>query len=312
MTLQRHARAQEFWLPVDLPLSAQFEMAMTVYAPAPLLLFTLLWISTVADAAIIVVQQYDGVQQTNSVDVSGTSLSVGQFSNDVALAFDAGTGGVINFEAGQGSVPNSRMIDAIFDGGNKTLRITNSPRDWSVGFLGFGPTDGPISGGRVLFNGAPNQFPTPFENRIVFGDVVDNSGTVIPEAVQAFGLTVLDSNFNNSGNTVEFTVSYSDGQTQFVSQTIPRAINTADTFFGFEAPAGQFISEIGFTATNNLATDDWAFITTTVSPPSVIPEPGSGSALGLIVLHWLFRHRKKRKVVGARTHFEAPFLPASC
>jgi hypothetical protein len=107
-----------------------------------------------------------------------------------------------------------------------------------------------------------------------------------PEKVTKFGFTIIDSLFNGISNTVNATAYFSGGGSEAITHTIPLAGNTADTFFGFAAPPGQFITEITLTGTNNTAGEDFAFIT------AVVPEPGAGvlamSALASLVgaHHW--------------------------
>jgi len=229
---------------------------------------------------VTAVRTYDeNIVQANQVDVSATVLTAAQMTTDVAAAFDALRGGVIDFD--NGSFTDTRTIDALFAAGTKSLRLTNAARDWSIGVLGVGP-QGPISSGNVSFNGAPAPFPVPFLNDFVFGDVTDAvSGAVLPERVTSFGFTIIDSFFNNSGNTLHFDTYFSNGGTATLNYTIPLGGNTQDTFFGWTAPAESYITHISFTATNNTASDDWAFIT------SAVPEPATAtiaSVAGLAVV----------------------------
>jgi hypothetical protein len=223
------------------------------------------------------VRTYDeNVVQTNAVDVSATPLTVSQMTANVAAAFDSLRGGVINFD--NGAFTDSRTMDVLFAGGTKSLRLTNAARDWSIGVLGTFSSSGAISGGNVGFNGSPSPFPVPYLNDFVFGDVTDTtSGSALLERVTSFGFTIIDSNFNGSGNSLQFTAFYSDGSSSSLSYTIPLALNTQDTFFGWSAPAGAFITHVSFTSNNNTATDDWAFIT------SPVPEPATGLCLACML-----------------------------
>lgn len=219
------------------------------------------------------VRTYDeNVIQTNTVDVNATPLTVAQMTANVAAAFDSGRGGVIDFD--NGSFTDARSIDARFAAGAKSLRLTNSAHDWQIGVLGSSSLSGAISGPNVIFNGAPTPFPTPFLNSIVFGDVTDPiSGALLPERVTSFGFTIIDSNFNNSSNKIHVDVTFSNGGTTSTNYIIPLAFQTQDTFFGWSAPLGAYITNISFTANNNTAGEDWAFIT------SPVPEPTTASAL---------------------------------
>src|SRR6476659_7521409 len=96
---------------------------------------------------------------------------------NVAAAFDAGLGGVINFD--NGSFTDPRTIDARFAGGGKSLRLINTARDWSIGVLGSSSASGSISGPNVCFNGAPSPFPNPYVNDIAFEYVRDTSSNAV-------------------------------------------------------------------------------------------------------------------------------------
>jgi hypothetical protein len=235
------------------------------------------------------VRTYDeNVIQTNTVDVSATPLTVAQMTANVASAFDVGNGGVIDFD--NGSFTDARTIDAQFAAGIKSLRLTNSAHDWQIGVLGSSSLSGAISGPNVIFNGAPTPFPTPFLNNIVFGNVTDPiSGAVLPERVTSFGFTIIDSSFNSSANTMHFDVNFSNNTTTSMNYTIPLAFQTQDTFFGWTAPLGAYITNVSFTANNNTAGEDWAFIT------SVVPEPTTASALmGMGLIGVLFPRIRKQ------------------
>jgi hypothetical protein len=241
-----------------------------------------------AGAAVLVSRTYDeNVVQTNQVDVSATAFTVGQMTSAVASAFDAGHGGVIDFD--NGTFTDPRTIDARFAGASfsKSLRLTSGVRDWQIGVLGTSSSSGSISGPNVIFLGAPTPFPNPFANTIVFGDVTDaNTNAVLPERVTSFGMTIIDANFNGAGNNVHCDVSFSDGSMTSTSFFIPLAFQTNDTFFGWTAPANAYITQISFTATNNTAGDDWAFIT------SPVPEPQSIALLALGAVGMLVMRRR--------------------
>lgn len=211
----------------------------------------------------------ENVVQPNVIDVSATALTVGQMTTDVAAAFDAGMGGVVDFDNGAFAGP--RTIDILYAGGTKVLRMTNGARDWSIGVLGTNPASGAISGGNAIFLGGANVF-----NEFDFGDVTDAvTGALLPERVASFGFTIVDSFFNGIPNDVILDVTYSNDTVQRVTHQIPLAGNTADTFFGFTAPPGLFIKELRLQQSNNVAGEDFTFITT------VVPEPAAG---GLAVI----------------------------
>ena len=242
-----------------------------------------------ARATVDAVRQYDeNIVQTNQVDVSATALTAPVMTGNVAAAFDAGRGGVINFD--NGSFTDTRTIDAHFAGGTKSLRLINTARDWSIGTLGTVSSSGAISGGNVSFNGAPAPFPNPYLNDFAFEYVTDTgTNAVLGERVTSFGFTIIDATFNAAGNNLQFEAFFSDGSSQTLSHTIPLANNSQDTFFGWSAPTGAYFTHLSFTATNNTASEDWAFIT------SVVPEPMGVGVIGTAVALVALRRGRRRR-----------------
>ena len=248
--------------------------------------------ATTTDAALATTGFFDeNVVQVNTVDVSATTYTVNDATIDVAAAFTLGTGGVIDFD--QGTITDPNRIEATFGvgGSGKTLHLRNDARTWGIGNLGTG-TAGAISGSRVLFNGAPDPFPTPYLNRVIFEDVTDTTGASTGEVVTMFGFVALDLNSNLNGgiNNLDLTVTFSDNTTTSLMHTIPTSFNLNDTYFGFEASPGLSITQVDFTATNNLATDDWTFIVAAVA----VPEPSSFAILGMAGAFVIFGRRKRQ------------------
>jgi hypothetical protein len=246
------------------------------------------------------VRQYDeNAVQTNQVDVSALALTAAGMTSNVAAAFDAFSGGVINYD--NGSFTDPKTIDAYF-GVNKSLRITSGVRNWSIGVLGSSPSSGSISGPNVSFNGAPSPYPTPYLNDIIFGDVTDRvSAAVLGDRVTSFGFTIIDASFNGAGNDLHFDAFFSDGSSQSNNYTIPLAFQTQDTFFGWTAPAGQYITHISFTANNNTASDDWAFITAVVPEPTAVWACVSAGSIAMRRRRWTRKRGQGDSPIGARS-----------
>ena len=158
-----------------------------------------------------------------------------------------------------------------------------------MGVLGTG-SGGAISGPNVIFLGSPSPFPTPFLNDIVFGEVTDPiSGAVLARRVTSFGFTFIDATFNGSGNNLQLSAYFSDGSATSMNYTIPLAGNSQDTFFGWTAPLGTYFTHVSFSATNNTAGEDWAFITAPVPEPTTIAAAGGIGLIGAFFLR-LRRH----------------------
>lgn len=233
---------------------------------------------------IAVTGVYDeNVTQPNTVNFSRTSDGVNErslatFSQMVTNAFNAGLGGVIDFELpGSNSVSaNGGTFTATF-GVGRSLEIVNASNSpMSIGGPGSDRTA--ISGDRYLTKG---------------GTVTDSAG-VGPQGnfvfdfnpddkVWAVGFTLLGREQSGTPNTASPIITLSDGSEFNLPAGQFRGIpgdGVLDSFWGFELSPQQKADGLSITRINtnpaaNLFTglDDLAFI--------VAPEPGRALLTGL-------------------------------
>ena len=266
---------------------------MTVRHPAAVASLAAVAALTAAPAVAAVVPTvgvYDSQSpQTNIVDfianTGGTSTAttgagdtLNGFKPAVATAFANNFGGVYQFEAplGTGTVPGGIQAQYGVDA-TKTLNISTLFRA-----AGFG-TSTEISGGAegIFRSGTDDSGSGAFS----FDSI---TGGAAGEQVTRFGLTFLG---RDAAGTVTGVATLSGGGTITKSALI-NAGAAQDTFFGFDAPAGQFLTQVAFTGTGRAKTfDDLGFVTAVI-PAAVVPEPSS--ALAVVAGTGLLSLRRRR------------------
>jgi hypothetical protein len=239
-----------------------------------------------ASGAIIfsVTGTYDSTAQANAVETDATG-NLTPFSAAVSAAFTAGTGGVITFDGATYSADT--VLTFNYASGTKALNITSAPNQSVVTVTGTG-TVTPISGSNVLTRPDLTTADTTFTIGSITGGAAD-------ERVVSFGFTILSrTSYPAGGRDFTVTANYSDGSNSggFTSN-IGNTKGGDDTFWGFTAPTGLYITSVVVDAVSNGTTtafqpvfDDIAFIT------AIVPEPGSGFLVGAGALVWLGSRRR--------------------
>ncbi len=238
-------------------------------------------ISGIAAAEWVAVADYDATTNANAVDVSATTTGTGQeiglsdFTTLVAAAHASGNGGVIDFDtfATGTTTLDADYLYASFDSGNKSITIGGTGNSFatSIPFVGGGRTA--ISGTGMLGN---NAYAGGAD--LAFSDLAEG------EYVTAVGLTLLSRGSGVVGATAsDYTVTAYFGDSTSASQvsTLEVAQGTDDTFYGFIAPTGTYITNVTVRKTSgtyHAAIDDLGFVT------SVVPEPASVASLLVVVL----------------------------
>ncbi len=210
---------------------------------------------------------YDATSNANVVDTSATTLDLATFKANVAAAYAAGIGGVVNFDGlpDVATVQYNGVITTTYGAGPATITIGTSA-------------------GQVLMNATPGIGATPISGEAYFrlGSGVTTTFT-FSAPLSEFGLTLLARNAAKTGISVNGT--YSDGTSFSAISGLGILANTAtgipnyidspnsspDTFVGFTAAAGKAISTISINAPNgsNLIMDDLGFILSPIPEPSV-------------------------------------------
>jgi hypothetical protein len=117
--------------------------------------------------------------------------------------------------------------------------------------------------------------------------------------VSAFGLTILSENTFAPGGlgTVTGTASFSGGGMANSSRVISEGSGLGDTFFGFSAPAGEWITSVSFSTSQqfNIPMDDIAFVT-------AVPEPGVTALVLLASGMCVLARRRKTASLARGTH----------
>jgi hypothetical protein len=190
------------------------------------------------------------VDANGYTEIQGTSTSIADqtnqttFSTNVATAYSANMGGVVELYATGGALTTAPAIVANYGSGKTlTLGITSGSA------LATSPLDapsGPATGNNCL------SAPTSGSN---MGDVTFTMGAitngVAGEAVTTFSFTLLAETALD-GLTVTATATFSDNTTSVVTETVSRDRNgnppTDNIFYGFVAPAGKSITSVAITS----------------------------------------------------------------
>jgi len=200
------------------------------------------------------------VQGTSTSTAGQTNQST--FASAMTTAYNSGFGGVVEFNTSGEMLTSAPAMVAMYGSGAKTLSIgltTNS----ALAISPLQPSSGPSGATNCL--SAPNSTSDPNlgDETFTMGAI---TGGVAGEKVTQFSFTYLTQTVLN-GLTVTVTATFSDGTTSSSTQTINRNTSSPvyDTFFGFVAPSGKYITQVALTSNTTRANttniDDVAFIT---------------------------------------------------
>jgi VCBS repeat-containing protein len=188
---------------------------------------------TLEDRAVpaATVRTYDeNLIATNTVDftATGSSMTSTQFAASVATAFDQNKGGVID----------GTLLSGVYEYGtslNRQLRVEQVRNLWGIGVPGGGRTISETGAfATVGLTGTETSTTLGFSP---FGSTPSN------ERIVQLGVTALSLTGRNYGN-VTVTVALGGGGTMSATRPISEANGQGDTFFGFTAPAGDYISQM--------------------------------------------------------------------
>lgn len=228
------------------------------------------------------VREYDeDLVAANSVDftASGSAMTAAEFSDIVALAYDRDQGGVLDGNAVSGTSGSAEF------GVSQTRGINfDVPTNWAIGSPGFGPDALPISG-IGAWAASPQSGNPP---RVVFEFPNAITGGLPNERLAQLGVTVLSRATPGIGS-ASGQVNFSGGGMQLLTANIPLGAGSGDTFFGFMAPAGQWITRLELKAAggNLMWYDDLGFVTT-----AFVPEPGALPLASFALMPVIRRRRR--------------------
>lgn len=219
-----------------------------------------------ASAAYIAVGVYDeNLVNTDAVDVVATSSnrSLLDFTADIATAFAAGQGGVVDFDTTNGNAagslaagdPGLGSFTVLYGPGN-TRSLTVTRAEYTAVPAAFGmnlSTAEPISGANSMGLSAGGSYTLVFSSPLL-----------------EWGFTAGARTGNRSG---VMTINHTDGTSSVFDSQNPSLDggSDADTLFTYAAPSGLSIASVNWNGAF-LRWDDMAF---------VVPEPASLSLLGL-------------------------------
>ncbi|MEM9914254.1 MAG: PEP-CTERM sorting domain-containing protein [Planctomycetota bacterium] len=229
----------------------------------------LLGLSAPLHADLLLTGEYDSATtNANQVDVSATSdanpneLSLATFTTLVETAFANQTGGVVTFDNAGDSLGSIGITEDLVFADNSVLASFSRVNSQQIQSGGGGRT--PISGNSGV--GGATSYAFDFDEA---------------DEITAVGLTILSRSGNGSGNAsvVATFLDASGGGVQTVTATSNLADSNGgdDTFFGFSAPDGLFLTRLDISTPYFTYTDDLAVVTP-------IPEPGALSLVGLGLL----------------------------
>ena len=235
---------------------------------------------TARAAVLTTVGVYDeNVTATNTVDRNSASpnqnLTVSAFTSLVASAFANNTGGVVNFDSlalNESLVGTNRQATFTYGADQSRSLLVTVPTSFTGPIFGDSAST-PISGNRQLSTSSGFKFSLNFD-----------------KPLSAFGITVLDREATTGSRGLPLTFTLQSGAIVTLSDNVgangPAGVANDDTFFGYQAPAGNPIVSAFFNAGNFQRYDDLGFITTETATIAV-PEPASlglAAAGGLMLL----------------------------
>jgi hypothetical protein len=200
---------------------------------------------------------------------SGSNVSVAQFTIDVLSAFNANSGGVVNFDGA--AMTTEKAFDVTYGLSQaNTLTVTLTTLAGAVPTFSF-QTGGdansvPVSGTQYFGLSSGSDFGFTFSVPLV-----------------KWGLTALSRTQARTVNSV--TITLDDASTYLFSGEAITASTSGtngpdDTFFGYAAPSGRTITSVAIDASSAMRWDEMGFV--------VVPEPnawllGGFGLFGLII-----------------------------
>jgi hypothetical protein len=245
-----------------------------------------------AKAAFTAVRDYDeNAVQSNTIEAeaAGNNVSLAQFKLNLEAAFDAGLGGLINYDNDPTWLTDTRKenFDVTFASGAKTLNVDRNGANNFVITMDVSAT--PVSGNFWQgWNGSGGNSTLVFSLEGLGGAAAPLIG---------WGITGVSRSADRA-YTVTFT--HDDASTFVISaETVAAPAGSDDTFFGYLAPAGRTIASVNIlTTSSNMALDEMAFILKAPAPPLHAGDfDGDGDVDGADFVAWQTNFPKSSSAV---------------
>jgi hypothetical protein len=192
------------------------------------------------------------------------------FTSAVSTAYAGNIGGVADFPTATGT-STIGYTNTYGPSNAKRVVITPSVTMQDITAGTFVPTSGA--------HGITSKTDASGYNLAIAVPTDGTTGATLLEAVVQIGVTVLSRNNAAYPLDIRATASFADGTSQSVTTNVNIGAGVDDTFFGFTAPSGTFITNIALASfspgtttpvANRIGLDDIGFITaSTVPPPEV-------------------------------------------
>ena len=243
-----------------------------------------------AQAAQITTGVYDDINNVDAVDVVAVSsnLTLAQLTLDVAAAFAADQGGVVNFETVDGDATTSLVPGDPGKGSYKAIYGVSQNKTLIVSRSEF--VVGPPAANGMNQNGTESISGTQSMG-------LSGSGTYTLTFSSLLKEWAMTANSRGGNRTGILTITHDDNSTYVFAAENPSSDQPSaadrDTLFAYAAPAGKFIKSVNWlgplangvpTAGPFLRWDDMAFI---------VPEPASLSLLSLAGFGLLAARRQR-------------------
>ncbi len=236
------------------------------------LALVLIGLTVHTQADVLLTGDYDSATtNANQVDASATAdgsnqLSLGSFEALVEAAFLTQTGGVVTFDQSGDEIDDNAVKNMAFSDGTVLATVARN------GFV-------------TVQTGSTNR--TPISGANGYGGAQTYS-LLFDEADQitAVGLTVLSRDATGGTATITAFFVDADGLNQeavAASSEMAQSNGGDDTFFGFSAPAGKFLSEVSVSTPYFTWIDDLGVV--------AVPEPGALGLISLVAVFGLARRR---------------------
>lgn len=231
-----------------------------------------------SDAAFTAVRTYDeNVVQANTIETeaAGNNVTLADFRLKLETAFDAGLGGVINYDNDPSWALDTRKenFDVTFASGTKTLNVDRVGTNNFV--ITADPNATPVSGNAWQgWNGSGGNATVVFSLQGLGGPAAPLIG---------WGMTAVS---RSAERTYTMTFTLDDASTFSIGpETVATPVGSDDTFFGYLAPTGRTIVSVNITTpSSNMALDDMAFILQASAPTGDFD--GDGDVDGADFVAW--------------------------